>query len=75
MGKWVATKKHTVSLDPQLALGYLVSAGMYVYTVVREGNDVTDFELVLIVVEHEVPQSDIMLAWVVYQQWKMGDMP
>jgi hypothetical protein len=49
--------ERTVSLDPQLSLGYLVSPSVYVGTVVGEGNDVADFDLVFVVVEHEVAKS------------------
>jgi hypothetical protein len=43
-----------VSLDPQLALRDVVSASIYVHLVVRKGYDVTNFELILVVIEHEM---------------------
>lgn len=49
--------ERTVSLDPQLSLGYLVSSSVYVGAVVCERNDVADFDLVVVVVEHEVAKS------------------
>jgi hypothetical protein len=63
----VAVKEHTVPLDPQLALGYLVSPSVYVRAIVRQGYDVTDFDLIFVVVEHEVPQSGLVLAYPVHQ--------
>jgi hypothetical protein len=65
--RFVATKVHTVPLDPQLALWYLVSPSIYICAVVRERNDVADFDLVFVIVEHEVAQTDLTLAYLLHQ--------
>lgn len=55
--KRIAKEKRTVPLDIQLSLRYVISTGVYVKVVVGEGDDVTDFELILVVVEKEMTQS------------------
>jgi hypothetical protein len=66
LSKSVAARKHTVSLDPQLALWYLVSTSVYVCSIVCKGYNVADFKLVFVVVEHEVSQPGKTSAYLVH---------
>jgi hypothetical protein len=51
------TVERTVSLDPELPLRYLFPSCVYVCVVVCKGYDMADFELIFVVVEHEVTES------------------
>jgi hypothetical protein len=49
-GRSIAKKERTIPLDPQLALWYLVSPSIDIGVVMRERNDVADFDLVFVIV-------------------------
>lgn len=50
-----AASEHTVALDPQLALWYVLAPSVDVCLIERERDDVADLELVFVIVEKEMP--------------------
>lgn len=54
--------ERTIAFDPQLAFGDFLSTCIDVDSVVCEGYHMTNFELIFVIVEHEVSKAEVSLA-------------
>ena len=58
-------KVRTIALDPKLSFWYTLSACVYIYFIVCERDDMAYVELIFVVVEHQVSEPEMRLAWTV----------